>query len=143
MQLKIKQGNIKTVVLLSKEIDEFQNPHDEKEYEKRLTEVPHVILVAYVEEKPVGFKVGYERAGSFYSWMGAVHAAWRRKGIAKALADEQEIWAKQHGYTSITFKTRNRLKPMLMFGIRNGFNVVGFEEKADVNENRILLRKDL
>ncbi len=143
MQFKIKQGNIKTIVSMSKEIDEFQNPHDEMEYERRLKRVPHLILIGYVGEKPVGFKVGYERDGSFYSWMGAVHPSWRRKGLAKALAKEQEAWARQQGYTSITFKTRNRLKPMLVFGIRNGFDIIGFEEKADVSENRILLRKDL
>jgi len=142
MSIEIKKGTIKTIVQLSKEIDEFRDPHDELEYQKRLTNVPHLILVAYMDEKPVGFKVGYERSGQFYSWMGAVLKDYRRKGVAKALARQQESWARQQGYPSVTFKTRNRLKAMLTFGINNGFNIIGIEKKADINENRILLRKD-
>lgn len=140
---EVKQGNIETVVYLSREIDEFDHPHDEREYEKRLSGIPHLILVAWSNGEAVGFKVGYEREGSFYSWMGAVKKEWRRKGIAKALADHQESWARQRGYDSITFKTRNRLKAMLTFAINNGFNIIGMEERPDIDENRILLRKKL
>ncbi len=143
MSLEIKKGSIPTVVAISKEIDEFYNPHDETEYRKRLDNVPHLILVAYLEGKAVGFKVGYEREGYFYSWMGAVLKQARRKGVAMALAKEQESWAKQQGYRSITFKTRNRLKAMLLFALRNGFNIISVEEREDIGENRILLRKDL
>lgn len=143
MSFYIKEGNIKTIVALSKEIDEFQNPHDEGEYKKRLRGIPHLILVAYTDEQPIGFKVAYEREKSLYSWMGAVHPNWRRRGVAKALANQQEAWARQQGYTSITFKTRNRLKPMLLFGIQNGFDIIGFEKREEIGENRILLRKKL
>lgn len=143
MNLLIKSATIKTVVDLSQMIEEFIDPHDTTEYEKRLKDVPHCILVAYVEQEPVGFKVGYERAGYFYSWMGGVRRDWRQKGVAKALADRQEEWARQQGYTSVTFKTRNRLKPMLLFALRNGFDIIGIQEREDIRENRIILRKEL
>ncbi len=143
MKLHIKEGTIAQVVALSNQIDEFVSPHGALEYENRLANVPHNILVAYEGEEPVGFKVGYERDGYFYSWMGGVRKEWRRKGVAQTLANRQEEWARQQGYTSVTFKTRNRLKPMLLFGLRNGFNIVGFEEREDIGENRILLRKEL
>ena len=143
MSIEIKEGTIKTVVQLSKEIDEFHNPHDELEYQKRLTNVPHLILVAYMDGKPVGFKVGYERSGQFYSWMGAVLKDYRRKSVAKTLAVHQESWARQQGYRSVTFKTRNRLQGMLIFSIRNGFQIIEVEKRADIGESRILLRKDL
>ncbi|MFT5165010.1 MAG: GNAT superfamily N-acetyltransferase [Saprospiraceae bacterium] len=143
MSFEIKQGNIKTVVALSREIDEFHDPHDELEYSKRLHDVPHIILIGWAEGQAIGFKVGYEREGFFYSWMGGVLRSWRQKGVAKALAEKQETWARQQGYSSVTLKTRNRLKAMLLFSIRNGFHIIGFEEKSDVSENRILLRKEL
>lgn len=143
MKLHIKEDTISQVVALSNKINEFVNPHGAAEYEERLTNIPHCIFVAYADEEPVGFKVGYERDGYFYSWMGGVRKKWRRQGIAQALANRQEAWARQQGYTSVTFKTRNRLKPMLMFGLRNGFNIVGFEAREDIGENRILLRKEL
>ena len=142
-QFVINKGDIKTVVQLSTAIPEFLNPHGPEEYHRRLDDVPHLILVASVAEKPVGFKVGYERDSFFYSWMGGILPDFRRMGIAKALADRQEDWARAKGYDSVTFKTRNAHKGMLIFALKNGFDIVGFKEKETIATNRILLRKPL
>lgn len=139
----IRAGDIATVVTLSKQLPEFVNPHEAEEYERRLTGVSHLILVVYANEEPVGFKVGYERDGAFYSWMGGILPDFRRLGLAKALADEQERWAKQQGYKTITFKTRNSHKGMLIFALQNGFDIIGFEPKSTIEQHRILLRKRL
>ncbi|MDX1940920.1 MAG: GNAT family N-acetyltransferase [Saprospiraceae bacterium] len=141
--IEIKESNIETVVALSQQIPEFIDPHGAEEYHRRLTGVRHLILVAFVENKPVGFKVGYEREGYFYSWMGGVLQDFRQMAIAKALADEQEAWAKKSGYTTITFKTRNSHKGMLIFALKNGFDIIGFEPSAHTPSHRILLRKQL
>lgn len=139
----IREGDINTAVALSKQIPEFVNPHEAEEYEKRLSGVPHLILVVFANEEPVGFKVGYERDGAFYSWMGGILPDFRRLGLAKALADAQEHWAKQQGYETIIFKTRNCHKGMLIFALKNGFDIIGFEPKATSEQHRILLRKQL
>ena len=139
----IKVSDIATVVAVSKRIPEFINPPPAAEYEKRLGHVPHLILVAYDGDRPVAFKVGYERDGYFYSWMGAVLPSYRRRSIALRLAEKQEEWARQQGYKSVTFKTRNQHKNMLLFALKRGFNVIGFKEKGDVLTNRIILRKVL
>jgi len=139
----IKEGTINQVVALSKTIPSFVGPPERAEYEKRLLGVPHLILVAYHEGQAAGFKVGYERSGYFYSWMGGVLPDFRRLGIAQALADYQEEWAKRNKYFSITFKTRNQHKAMLLFAIKNGFEIIDFEEKESVATNRIWLRKTL
>ncbi|GJM31572.1 MAG: N-acetyltransferase [Saprospiraceae bacterium] len=141
--MQIRIGDITTVVQLSREIPEFIDPPTAEKYHQRLDTVPYLILVAWEVEKAVGFKVGYERDGSFYSWMGGVLPGFRRMGIAQALADHQEAWARQHFYSSITFKTRNQHKNMLTFALRNGFDIIGFKEKETVATNRILLRKTL
>ncbi len=145
---EIKTGTIKEAVTISRQLPEFADPHGPDEYEKRLSSVPHLILVAWHERTPVGFKVGYERkepllqaSPYFYSWMGGVLPDYRRKGIAKALADTQEEWARQHNYPHVTFKTRNRHRGMLLFGISNGFQIIRVEAREDIGENRILLRK--
>ncbi len=143
MGLQIKEDKVETVVHLSQQIPEFNGPPNAAEYNRRLTGLPHSILVAYLDEQPAAFKVGYERDGSFYSWMGAVLPAYRQKGLAKALADAQEAWAKNAGYSSITFKTRNQHKGMLIFALKNGFNIIGFKEKEILAHHRILLRKQL
>jgi len=142
-QIHIKEGSIETVVALSQQIPEFKDPHQEAEYRKRLVNTPYLILVAYVNEQPAGFKVGYERDNYFYSWMGAILPAYRRLQLATHLAEAQEAWAKEQGYPHVTFKTRNYLKPMLRFALKRGFHILAVEERERIEEYRILLRKFL
>ncbi len=141
--LSIKSGTIAQVILVSNQIPEFKNPHQADEYEKRLEKANHLILVAFDQEKPVGFKVGYDRDndGSFYSWMGAILPAYRQLGIAKELAIYQEQWAMKQGFKKIRMKTRNRLKPMLLFAIKNGFDIIAVDTRPSIGENRIILEK--
>ncbi|MFK7979331.1 MAG: GNAT family N-acetyltransferase [Saprospiraceae bacterium] len=141
--IKIVVGKLETVVEISQKIPEFDNPHGLLTYQQRLKDVPHIILVAYIAEKPAGFKVGYERDGYFYSWMGAILPAYRRLGLARKLAERQEDWAKENGYPDVTFKTRNRLKSMLLFAIGRGFDIIEIQPKATIAEYRIILRKML
>lgn len=142
--MRIETSDIATVVQLSQQIPEFKDPYPAAEYEKRCHHVPHLILVAYEQTTPIGFKVGYEREqGSFYSWMGAVLPQYRRKGVAQALANYQEEWARAKGYDTIIFKTRNRLKAMLTFAINNDFNIFRVEERTKIEEYRIWLQKKL
>ncbi|MEM1122037.1 MAG: GNAT family N-acetyltransferase [Bacteroidota bacterium] len=141
--IEIKEGSLETVVALSQKIPEFTNPHGLAVYKERLKDVPSITLVAYVDGRPAGFKVGYERDGYFYSWMGAILPPYRRLGLARQLAEKQEAWAKGHGYPHVTFKTRNRLKPMLIFALSRGFDIIEIQPEAAIEEYRIILRKVL
>lgn len=140
----VRTGTIDEVVGISAQIPEFSNPHQAGEYEKRLKNVPSLVQVAEYEGKIAGFKVGYAKGEQlFYSWMGGVLPEFRQFGIAKALAVEQEKWARAQGFTRIQFKTRNRLKAMLHFALGNGFDIVAVEPRESVGEYRILLEKVL
>lgn len=141
----IRLGTIAEVVSLSQLIPEFANPHEEQEYGKRLKNKSSLILIAEYRQQAVGFKVGYQKeiGGSFYSWMGGVLPDFRQMGVAKKLSAYQEGWAKDQGYKSIRFKTRNYLKGMLIFGLKNGFNIISVENRPEVGQNRILLEKQL
>lgn len=141
--MEIQASDIATVVALSLQIPELENPYPAEEYKKRLTGIPHLILVAKIDNRPAGFKVGYERQGYFYSWMGGVHPDFRRCGLALALAEAQEQWAQSQGYDSITFKTRNRLKAMLCFALQRGFDIFQLDPHPQIGESRIWLRKKL
>ncbi len=141
--IRIQEDTLETVVAISKEIPEFTNPHGLAVYQERLKNVPAITLVAYVNDVPAGFKVGYERDGYFYSWMGAILPEFRRLGIARQLAERQEAWAKEKGYPHVTFKTRNRLKPMLIFALSRGFDIIDIQPKETIEEYRIILRKRL
>ncbi|MCI5083840.1 MAG: GNAT family N-acetyltransferase [Saprospiraceae bacterium] len=139
----IRKGSIAEAVAVSRKVPELIDPHGVAVYEERLAGKPNLVLIAEVEGQLAGFKVGYERDGYFYSWMGGVVPGFRQIGIAQALADEQEAWARQHNYPHITFKTRNQHRGMLLFAIKNGFKIIGFKEREHVDVHRILLRKTL
>ena len=145
MNISIQEGNIAQVVALSLQIPEFVNPYPATIYEEKMKDKKHLILLAYVENHAVGFKVGYERMqdGSFYSWMGGVLPAFRKKGIAKQLAIAQHTWAKAQGYQKIRFKTRNCHRNMLLMAISDGFQIIDVEPKEQVEEYRIWLEKAL
>jgi predicted GNAT superfamily acetyltransferase len=145
MEINIRKGTIEEVIALSKKVPEFFQPYSEKTYEERLSDVPHLILIATVGNKPVGFKVGYRRYGHdiFYSWIGGVLDEYRRKGIATKLAESQEVWAKTNGFVKVTFKTRNRLSKMIHFGLNRGFMIVDLIKKGEVKDYRIVMEKVL
>ena len=141
---QIRVADIPTVVRLSRQIPELVDPYPAAEYERRLEGVPHLILAAYTAtDEAVGFKVAYERDGFFYSWMGGVHPDYRRRGLARRLAEAQEAWARGRGYSTLTFKPRNRLKAMLCFALQRGFDIVRVAPQPDPAESRIWLRKTL
>lgn len=141
-KILIREGSITEAVALSMQVPEFKAPHQAEEYQKRLEGIPSLILVAESAGKIVGFKVGYAKDEQlFYSWMGAVLPEFRQFGVAKALAIQQEEWARARGFTCIQFKTRNRLKAMLRFALGNGFDIIGVEPRETLAEYRIFLQK--
>lgn len=142
----IRRGTVAECVAISQQIPEFADGiYDEKTYESRLFNIKSLILVALDGSTPVGFKVGYQRDndGSFYSWMGGIIPDYRKLHIAQKLADEQETWALAEGFNAIVFKTRNSLKGMLIFAIKNGFCIEAVEQKDAIEDYRIILRKKL
>jgi GNAT superfamily N-acetyltransferase len=141
--IKIQTSDTATVAQLMRQLPEFHAPYREVDLRDRLAGVPHLILIALMDGELAGFKLGYERLGHFYSWLGGVLPAFRRQGIACALAEEQERWAREQGYEAVIFKTRNQHKAMLVFALKNGFDITGFEARDSAAEHRIWLRKNL
>ena len=139
----IRETEIGEVVVLSALIPELGDFPREKIYREKIAGKPNLILIAEIGGVAAGFKVGYERDGDWYSWLGGVHPEFRRRGVASLLADRQEEWAKAQGYPTVTFKTLNRLRNMLRFGMDRGFNIIKVEEYEDVLENRIWLQREL
>jgi len=142
----IREGTIAECIEISEKIPEFSSGnYSEASYLQRLSNTQYLILVAEKDQQVVGFKVGYDRYrdGSFYSWLGGVLPENRKDGIAAQLANEQEKWVSEHGFGSITLKTRNRFRAMLIFALKNGFLIENIEIKENVEDNRIILRKML
>lgn len=141
MSTIIRTGSIAEAVAVSQQLPEFIDPYPSAAYHSRFVGVKHLVLIVEVDGQIAGFKVGYERAGYWYSWLGGVLPAFRRRGLALALAEAQEKWVQQQGYPHVTFKTLNRHRNMLLFAIGRGFQIIGYEERADIAESRIWLRK--
>lgn len=146
LNFQIKKGSIEDAVFVSLQVPELENPHQEEVYRKRLADKKHLILIAFDGEKKIGFKVGYDKfldGKNFYTWMGGVLPDYRKKGIADALAHQQEKWIKSQGYQNVILKTRNKHQGMLIFAIKNNFKIIEIEPQEDIEEHRILLKKRL
>ena len=137
----VEKGTIEDVMDVLQQIPEFDHLPDREALERRLTDVPHLILIALSESKIVGFKIGYERDGDFYSWLGAILPSYRRYGVANTLADRQEKWCRDNGYNAVWMKTRNRFPQMLMMAINRGFKITALDPREELREHRIILRK--
>jgi len=141
--LVVRKASIEEIVALSHEIPELGTPPKTAVYTKKIGNKPSLALIAEINGVAAGFKVGYEREGYWYSWLGGVHPNFRRRGVARALADAQDEWARQKGYPHVTFKTLNRLRNMLKFAINRGFNIIKIDEEDNIEEYRIWLRRNL
>ena len=106
----------------------FADLKSEKLTERLGKEATPVLLVARIDGKAVGYKVGYSKGtGKFYSWRGGVLPEFRRLGIATDLLQAQESWCRKQGFNSILTKTRAQNSEMLLFTIGAGYKIVSTE----------------
>lgn len=141
----IKEDCLDDAILVSQQISEFENAYPKSEYENRLNDVQHLILTAYLSEKPVGFKIGYETLTkkNFYSWMGGILPKYRQLRVAEKLSDCQEQWAIKTGYQRILVKTRRKHTAMIKLLQKYGFLQIGIIPYNPDEETRILYEKKL
>uniref|UniRef100_UPI00404856DF GNAT family N-acetyltransferase n=1 Tax=Algoriphagus sp. TaxID=1872435 RepID=UPI00404856DF len=143
--LQLREASLAELLWVHERIFEFPGKASLSFYQDRLQHRLSLALVAIWEGELAGFKVGYqsELPETFYSWMGGVRPEFRGKGIATALAEEQERWAKAQGFTAVFFKTRNRFPAMIQFGIKRGFKIVDLHPKGGIEDYRIVMHKNL
>lgn len=145
MDFRVGPGHIEEAYQVAVNIPEFTSPHYSlEEYQNRLN-TGSLVLLAYHNGKPVGFKAGYARGpeGHFYSWMGGILPQFRRQGLALELARKQEEWAGSQGYTLIWFKTSNRNRAMISFAINHGFQIREVIPKGGIQDYRIIMQKEI
>jgi ribosomal protein S18 acetylase RimI-like enzyme len=102
-----------------------------------------LLLLATIDDKPVGFKVGYrENRFVYYSAKGGVLADARRSGVAVALMDSMMERAGALGYTRFAFDTFPNLHPgMTVLGIREGFRLMKADYNTTYREYRLRFEK--
>ena len=145
LDFRIREASLAEIFWVHERIPEFPGKASFDFYANRLKHRLFLALVAEKDEELLGFKVGYQTntADVFYSWMGGVRPEFRKQGIADALADFQENWAREKGFQSVYFKTRNRFPAMISFGLSRGFKVMEVIPKGGVEDYRVVMRKGL
>ena len=102
------------------------------------------ILMIYDKDKPVAFKIGFERSNRlYYSWIGGVIPEYRGKGLAKKLMIHQHNLAKNLGYKVICTQSDNSFKDMLILNLKSGFEIKGAIQSTGDDHLTIVFEKDL
>lgn len=121
----------------------FSSWNPEKFFDKFNYHSQFLILIAYWNDKCVGFKIGYgQDCELFYSWTGGVHPDYRKRGIAEALMKKQHEWCRINNYSIIETRTRNKFPEMIQLNFKHDFKIVGTFIDVD-QEPKIILRKNI
>jgi hypothetical protein len=79
-----------------------------------------------------------------YTWIGGTRRDWRGQGQFRALTEQQEHWAVEHGFDEIVVKTKNKFYEMRGTLDHLRFEVIKYErDLADNAESKVYLSKKL
>ncbi|SON48470.1 GNAT family N-acetyltransferase [Vibrio tapetis] len=144
MNITCEAGTIDHVIAINHQIPEFDDRTTFNYLASRLTNTCHLILIAKVDDVPVAYKIGYALSDSeFYSWLGGVVPRYRKQGIATILRENQESWAFNSGYSSISVKSMNQYPAMLQLLISSGYQINGYEDNGTKENSKIQFIKTL
>jgi len=103
-----------------------------------------LMLIARIEDHPVGFFIGFElKPTVYFAWFYGVIPECRRQGIASQLMEAVHVWAKQNDYESIRFECHNQHRPMLHLAIALQYDIVGIRWDPDRGDNLVIFEKVL
>ncbi len=123
----------------------FRPPKDEQFFRRRfLGRHNPLILVAQLDNRPVGFATGFELKPSvFFAWLTGVLPDFRRQGIASQLHEVEDAWAGDHGYHYMRMECHNATRPILHMAIDMNYDIVGIRWDADHSDNLVIFEKVL
>jgi GNAT superfamily N-acetyltransferase len=87
--------------------------------------------------------VDFDNTKILYTWIGGTRRDWRGQGHFRALTEQQEVWALDHGFDEILVKTKNRFYEMRGTLDHLHFDVVKYEPHPDNRESKVYLGKRL
>ena len=103
-----------------------------------------LLLVAYLDDRPVGFFTGFElKPLMFFAWLYGVTPEFRRQGIASQLMDAMHSWVAEHDYEVVRFECHNQHRPMLHMAIAQGYDIVGIRWDSDRGNNLVIFEKSI
>lgn len=164
-EFPVRFGDYRIVALRSDELDGVVDLHfevlpsrqsqiDPQAREKMRSDIASVLsfreglcLAALsADERAAAYKIGYRtgnRSEGFYSWIGGVHPAHRRRGLARALLETQHAWAKSRGLLWIETQCWGDNRAMLLLNLAAGMDIVGALSGPERTGVKAVLRKRL
>ncbi len=146
-------ANAKIVVVGSGELDlladlynEVFTPNTSQESLQRRFLGRHNVsmLVAMLDDRHVGFVVGFELTpATYFCWVCGILPDFRRLGIATQLMQAEQAWAQEHHYQIMRFECQNQHRPMLHVAITEGFDLVGIRWDSSTAHNVAIFEKEL
>lgn len=101
-----------------------------------------LILIASIDQMPVGFFVGFElKPDTYFCWLFGVLPDFRRQGIASQLLDAVHTWAASRGYEWVRFECHNQHRPMLHLAISHAYDIIGIRWDGDRAANLVIFEK--
>ena len=86
--------------------------------------------------------VDFEGRRILYSWIGGTRSDWRGQGHFRALSEQQEAWAYDHGFKEVVVKTKNKFYGMRGTLTHLNFDVVKYERnELDNRDSKVYLSK--
>ena len=93
----------------------------------KYNEISHLetVVIGYVNDDPVGCGC-FQKADYKIAEIKRVYVkpSERKMGIATAIMDELEIWAKEEGYTDVITETANKLNESISFLKNRGYHSI-------------------
>ena len=145
MVIIVKETSIEEALKVFEKIPEFDRPkYGTIEFcKERIDNKDCLILSAYADEEIVGYFIAYGKDDSFYCWLAAVEPKYRRKGILFKMMNIFEEYARNKKYQNLTIKTGNNKREMLNYLIKNNWNFVQVIPSEKLEDNEIILKKEL
>lgn len=137
----VGQGELPLMVQLYNQV--FKPARDAAFFRRRfMGRYNPLMMVAQVEDHPVGFFIGFElKPTVYFAWYYGVLSDFRRAGVASQLMEAVHAWSRQQQYVSIRMECHNQHRPMLHMAIKERYEIVGIRWDPDRGENLVLFEK--
>ena len=145
MDIIVKETSIEEALKVFGKISEFDRPEygTVEFFKERIDNKDCLILSAYAHEDIVGYFIAYEKDDSFYCWLAAVEPKYRKNGILTKMMNIYEEYARNNEYINLTIKTGNNKREMLSYLVKNNWNFVEVIPGEKLEDNEIILKKEL
>ncbi len=102
------------------------------------------LLIAMLDDRPVGFAFGYElKPTTFYCWLCGVIPDAQRMGVATQLMQALEAFAADHDFTAMRFECQNQHRAMLHLAITEGYDLIGIRWDPSSAANMAIFEKEM